>query len=254
MPRPRGLTKKQVGVIEHAVDHLFDQAKARFLGPGSIDKRIVAAFREDLSLPGLFLAASREERNRPDESLLHSIMRIANGYIEATRQETKAKVVKHVDAFLKDARAKGIKTDMQTVLGGELPEVWGKVTANMRRIIDTESTGARNMGTLDAIVKINAASGIEDPTVYFVVVRDEHLCDECKRLHLLDDGKTPRVWKMSELGHGYHKRGQDSPKLGGLHPHCRCSLVTLMPGYGFDAAGFVTFKHLDWDEIKQQRG
>ena len=39
---------------------------------------------------------------------------------------------------------------------------------------------------------------------------------------MLPDGITPRVWKMSEMGSGYHKKGDSSPKIGGLHPRCRC--------------------------------
>jgi hypothetical protein len=74
----------------------------------------------------------------------------------------------------------------------------------------------------------------------------------CRRLHLLDNGKTPRVYKLSEVGHGYHKKGQDDPKLGGLHPHCRCTLVTLMPGFGFDKAGMVKYISRTHDEWAKQ--
>jgi len=97
----------------------------------------------------------------------------------------------------------------------------------------------RNVGILEGIVKTNAVAGVEDPTVFFVVVRDGVLCGECKRLHMLEDGVTPRVWKLSEVGHGYHKKGEQFPKVGGLHPHCRCVLSTLLPGYGFNEGGFV---------------
>jgi hypothetical protein len=95
---------------------------------------------------------------------------------------------------------------------------------------------------------------IDDPVVYWVIVRDEHVCGECVRLHMLPDGVTPRCWYLSEVGHGYHKKGQDNPKVGGLHPHCRCSMVTLLPGYGFSASGNVAFISLNHDEVARQRG
>jgi len=123
----------------------------------------------------------------------------------------------------------------------------------MRRLIDTEAQNVRNTGVLDGIIKVNAAHDIEDPVIYFVVVRDNYLCPECKRLHLLEDEKTPRLWYLSELGHGYHKKGQSNPKLGGLHPNCRCSLVPLMPGFGFSKDGFTTFRGTKYDAIKEQR-
>ena len=95
--------------------------------------------------------------------------------------------------------------------------------------------------------------GDEDPVVYFVTVRDEHLCAECRRLHLMEDGSTPRLWRSSEVGHAYHKRGDPDPKVHGLHPHCRCTPVSLAPGYGFDAAGRPTFVRLGHDALAEQR-
>ncbi len=178
-------------------------------------------------------------------------MRIAEGYIEAQRHNTKAQVVKAVSSFLSDAWAKGVDTDIETVLGGELASVWGKATAGMHRIVDTEASNARNMGTLDGIIKVNTVNSIEDPVVYFIVVRDDSLCSECKRLHLLEDGITPRLWRLSQVKHGYHVKGENVPSLGGEHPHCRCTLSTLLPGYGFEG-GSITFISLDHDEYKKQ--
>lgn len=216
-------------------------------------KQIYIGAKPRVSLPSLFEAASAEERVRADARLLEGLLDIADGYIEAQRNQTKARTVKAVEAWLNEAQAEGVKTDLQTVLGGELEQVFGKVTSDMHRIVATEATAARNTGTLDGIVRVNASQGIEDPIVYFVVVRDDSLCAECKRLHLLDDETTPRLWYLSELRHSYHKKGDDAPSLNGEHPHCRCSLVTLMPGYGFDGSGMVEFVAVDHDEMKVQR-
>jgi hypothetical protein len=121
------------------------------------------------------------------------------------------------------------------VLGGKLADVWGKTTYDVKRMIDTEANGARNMGALEGIIGVNASQGIEDPVVYFVTVQGRHLCEECKRLHLLDDEVTkPRAWYLSEIGPGLPQEGRGQPKANGLHPHCRCTMVTLMPGYGFE--------------------
>jgi hypothetical protein len=215
---------------------------------------MVIGFKPRVTLPSLFGAASSSEGVKPDTSILNSLLEVARGFIDAQRERTKAQTVKAVQSWLHEAHAGGVDTDLETVLGGELAQVFGKAHDGVKRILDTEASNVRNMGTLDGIIKVNAFSGIEDPIVYFVVVRDNTLCEECKRLHLLDDETTPRVWYLSELGHGYHKKGQDRPKVGGLHPHCRCTLVTLMPGYGFDGAGMVDFIALDHDELAKQRG
>ena len=224
------------------------------LGPQSLDKRIGAAiFNSTFSIPGLFTAASREEYAKVDEKLLKRLVTNVGNYVESYREATKVKVTRAVDSWLQEAAFKGVKTDVQTVLGGELAEVWGKVTSDMKRLVDTEASNARNTGSLDGIIRVNAAHAIDDPVIYFVVVRDSHLCDECKRLHMMPDGITPKLWYLSELGHGYHKKGEHNPKLGGLHPHCRCSIVTLMPGFGFNPTGFVTFIKPDYDALAEQR-
>lgn len=238
--------------IEKAVDHTFDRLKVRLLGPQSIGKRIYVGYTRQYSLPGLFEAASAEEGVAPNLNTLHQVLKVAGGYVDSTREKTKAKVIREVQGFLTDAHKQEVVTDLKTVLEGKLTEVWSETAHAVRRIIDTEATHTKNIGVLDGIVRINATAGIEDPLVWFVVVRDKDLCNECKRLHLLPDGVTPRVWRMSEVGSGYHKKGESNPKMGGLHPHCRCSLVTLMPGYGFNAAGMVTYISKNHDEYKKQ--
>lgn len=245
------LGKGAVRIIHEAVDKLFDRLKARVLGRQFGPKQIRIGV-PSFTLPDLFNSANREERNKPDERILDSLMRTADGFLEAQRHSTRTQVVKAVETFLADAEARGSEADVETVLGGQLGEVWGKAREGVQRIVNSEASNVRNTGTLDGIIKVNAANAIEDPIVYFVVVRDDSLCGECRKLHLKENGH-PRLWYLSELGHGYHKRGQENPKIGGLHPNCRCSLVTLLPGYGFDDEGMVTFVGFDHDAMKKQR-
>lgn len=212
---PRAAIKK----IYEAVDAVFDRAIARFLNkplPG--DKRL--EFKLSTTLPSLFAAAANEERTEPDKSTLATLLEIAEGFVNSQRHATKAHVVKSVESWLNSANQEGVDTDLETVLGGELGGVFQKATDGMQKIVATESNTAKNVGGLTGITLVNAASGIEDPVVYFVVVRDDSCCDECKRLHLLDDELTPRLWYLSEVGHGYHKKGDSNPKMSGLHPHC----------------------------------
>lgn len=254
MAKPPGpiIGSRAVKVITDAVDAAFDRAKARMLGSHAIAKRIGIGFSHELSLPGLFESAAREEGYRPDVPTLMQLLKIAGGYVDATREQTKARVVKEVTAFLYDAHITGVKTDLRTVLGGALQDVFGDAVVSMRRIIDTEANNVKNVGILDGLIRINAASGIDDPVVYWVTVNDQYRCEECARLHTID-GSTPRLWRLSEIGHGYHKKGEPNPKIGGLHPNCRCTMATLMPGYGF-IGGRVTYVGKDHDEFKKQQG
>ena len=252
MAKPPGpvIGPAAVKLICAAVDAVFDKAKNRILGPWSIGKQIVMGYSREWSLPGIFEAAAKEEGYVPDLKTLKQLLDIAGGYIDATRERTKAKVVHEVSSFLKDAHMQGVKTDLPTVLGGKLVEVMNDASTSMRRIIEAETNQVKNVGILEGAIRINAAQGIDDPTVYFVSVKDENRCEECEKLHTID-GSTPRLWKLSQVGHGYHTKGEPNPKIGGLHPNCRCTMATLLPGYGF-VGGRVTFIGRDHDEWTKQ--
>lgn len=251
------LGKAAVKLIHKAVESIFAKAKSRlFNRPLPRDVAFTTKMgvqrSSELSLPGIFVQASIEERNRPNKELLESLERVAEGYLDAHQEATKARVVHAVDTFLRDAEQKGVKTDVATVLGGQLEKVFGKLKSDLNRIADTEATIHRNVGTMDGIVKVNASQSIDDPLVIFIVVRDDVTCSECLKLHLLEDGVTPRVWRLSEVANGYHKKGDPVPSIGGLHPHCRCSIVTILPGYGFDGGGKIIYKGASHDEGKKQ--
>jgi hypothetical protein len=255
MDRP--ISKKARKAIEFAIDLLFERAKARLLGPEARKrdgKFLAFKFVPELTLSSLFTAASREEGvKEPNYDLLTGLLSIAESYLDAQKEKAKAQTVQAVQSFIQDAHVKGVKTDINTVLGGQLAELWGKVTDDVKTIVETEATIARNMGIDDAIQRLSAMAGIDDPTVLFVVVRDGHRCEECTRLHLMPDGITPRLWKRSQVKTGYHKRGEKVPSVGGLHPHCRCVMAVLMPGYGFDSSGLVVWKAKDYDAYAEQQ-
>lgn len=253
MARP-GLTPTAVKLIHKAIDELFDRMHQRVRGDKEWTggKALRIGFKHQSTLKGLFEAASREEGVTPHADVLKPLLNIAGSYLDAVREKTKAKVVQGVQSFIQEAHSKGVATDVETVLGGHLADVWKETTNDIKRIVETETTIVRNTGLMDGILRSNAVIGIDDPVVFFVIVRDNSVCKECLRLHMMPDQTTPRVWKMSELGSGYHKKGDENPKIGGLHPHCRCQLTTLMPGFGFDAGGRVTYKSKDHDEYAKQ--
>lgn len=243
-----------IKAIEKSVSELFDRARARYLGPQSLDKRVYIEVNPQYTLPGIMAASAASEGAVADEELAEHLIQTAGLYLNAYEAQAKAQVLNDVRAVLDEALSQGVSTDLETVLGGRLSETWATVSNNVKRMIDTEATHARNLGALDGIVGVNLNQGIEDPVVFFVVCRDDHLCSECKRLHLMPDEVTPRLWYMSELKQGYHKKGEPMPSVSGEHPNCRCGLATLMPGYGFGPTGRVKFISLDHDEMAAQRG
>lgn len=246
------LSPAAVRLISKALDGLFDRIRSHVIGDKPPGKQLYIAYRPELTLKGIFDASAEEEGTKPADDTFKVLKQISESYLDATREKMKSKTIKAIQDFLFDASRNKVKTNLATVLGGKLEEVGGEIQRDVRRILETESTVHRNTSIMDAITKTNALAGVEDPVVFFVVVRDQALCEECRKLHMRPDGVTPRVWRMSELGSGYHKRGDPTPKVGGLHPHCRCVLTTLLPGYGFNAAGRVTYIEPGHDEYKRQ--
>ena len=68
-------------------------------------------------------------------------------------------------------------------------------------------------------------------------------CDHCKKHYLEKDGRTPKVFKLSELienGTNYGKKvGAWQPVLGIMHPHCECQVSVLPEGTEFDEHGQI---------------
>lgn len=255
------LGKGAIKAIHDAIGSLFTRAKVRFLGKSYGPKRLVISattnpvgYRHDLSLPGIFESSCRIEGMAPRDILREHIVQTAEAYLDATEAKAQAQVIHAVKSFITDAELKGVEVDPHVVLGGELSEIMRKVKGDVERIVATETTRARNLGTVDSITKVNTLIGVPDPIVCFIPVKDQFLCDECKRVHLMPDGVTPRVYRLSEVSAGYHKKGTDTPCMSGLHPRCRCTCVTILPGYGFGKDGKVTYITHGYDIFKEQRG
>jgi hypothetical protein len=246
------LTKRALKAIHATVDNVFARIKLRVLGPNysrPIDDDGVKHIKR-WSLPGLYHSAAAEEAMEPNEKMVHNLMTIAEGYLDAEAERTKAKVLHAVHTALN----KDPDKPLEEVLMSELEPVWEATAHAVVSIVDSEGTTARNMATLEGVVHAADIIGNEDPYVFFIPVRDKDLCKECKRVHLLPDGVTPRVFRMSEVSTGYHSRGTSTPSVSGLHPHCRCSLTGMARGYGFNpASGLIEYRSLDHDEFAAQR-
>lgn len=236
MPR---LRKVLIQAIEKEIDSLFDLAQTKFLGDGS------------MSLRGMYEAAAREENAQIDESALHGMAITAQHFLDGLRSRAKGMTIQLVQSFT----IKGIKKeDIDLYMRPLLDKIWSDISNNMRTILECEIQRAKNMGLLQGIIKQNSYVGVDDPLIYFETAKDHLICDECRDLHLLSNGATPRVWKFSELSGGFHKKGQKTPKIQGLHPSCRCALRTILPGYTFSKSGRIQWAGVLHNEWKKQRG
>lgn len=248
--------------ITEQVKLFFEKMRPSILGPYDTEKDgKIIAFTTGLdpfkfNLQKIFLDNLQK---RPDQlteeekQVLDDLLDVANQYINKLEIATLQNIKQRVVSYLLQSRLKKMPIDIEHI-NGIIDEELDSALNHFVTIAAAEGAKAKNMGVAFSIARYAAINNIEDPTVFFVTAKDDKVCEECKRLHLLPDGVTPRVWKFSELKFTYHKKGENNPSVNGLHPFCRCYLTVLPKGYGFDANGQIKFISLDHDEYKKQRG
>lgn len=249
-----GLSSTSKEEIATAVEDMFDTIALQLIGeiPRLRHKKLLLiGFSRNYGLPNLFVQAMANKVPNPIEAdVLKSLLASAHGYIDALKNRTKSNVTERVDSIVKQAKLKNTKVSKEEI-DAVLKEELDSARSHLRTIVEAEATKLRNVGSMMDISRVAASQGEQDPLVFFVIVRDGNTCKECLRLHLNADG-TPRVWKLSELKQGYHKRGEPNPSAFGLHPHCRCTLTYLSKGFGFKD-GMVTYIGEGHDELAKQR-
>lgn len=250
-----GISSSGKNQIALMVEDLFDRIAIEFIGdiPKLRGKKLlVISSRRNQGLGELFVQAmSNRTPNDVERDVMKGFLESAHGYIDSLKSRTRSNITEQVDALVREAKNQGRRPDeseISEILNSELE----KAKSQLRAIAEAESTKMRNMGHMMDITRVAERIGDEDPNVYFAVIKDGSTCKECIRLHLVNGG-IPRMWKLSELKQGYHKRSEDVPSIFGLHPHCRCTLVYLAKGYGFEN-GRMNYIGEGHDELKKQRG
>lgn len=247
-----GISSSGKEALNKTVEDLFDRIALQFIGeiPRLKGKSLIISGNRNFGLPHLFVQAmANKVPNAIERDVLKSLLESSYGYIESLKNRTRVNVTERIDGLAREARIRKDKlTDEQVT--AVLDEELDKARSQLEAIVEAESTKLRNLGSMMDISRVASGLGDEDPTVFFVVVRDGSTCKECLRLHLKDG--VPRLWKFSELKQGYHKRNEDFPSAFGLHPHCRCTLTYLSRGFGFDKAGKMRYIEEDHDAYSTQ--
>lgn len=251
-----GISSSNKEQIANVVENMFDTIALQFIGdiPKLRNKKLLTiSSSRNYSLAHLFVQAMQNKAPNPIEAdVLKSLLESAFGYVESLKNRTKSNVTERIDGIIRESTLQNRTVNPQEIRD-ILQEEMSKARSHMKAIAESEATKLRNLGTMMDISRVAANLGDDDPTVFFVVVKDGSTCKECIRLHLMPDQITPRLWKFSELKQGYHKRGEDNPSAFGLHPHCRCTLTYLSAGFGFDMHGRVTYKREDYNAYSRQR-
>jgi hypothetical protein len=245
-------TKEKINKI---VEDMFDRIALQFVGDipkFKNRKTLVISSKPNLGLTNLFVQAmSNRPPNEIERDALKSLLDTSGDFIDALKNKTKMNLTQRFDTLIREANIKK-ESVKQEDIDLAVDEELKKAKSALKVIAESESTKLRNVGSAMDISRVAASIGDEDPSVFFVMVRDSSTCSECIKLHTID-GVTPRVWKFSELKQGYHKRGEPNPSAFGLHPHCRCTLTYITKGFGFDEKGRVKFISSSHDQYSKQK-
>lgn len=219
--------------LERRVDELFNRLLTRLLGGSFSGKHLYITTDPFLSIPQLFAQAVTEEGGNLDHDLLQGIADVTKNLVDSQRATAKAVTVRRVNALLADVKAGRLKPEFfRNAVESELVDTWGRITSSVERVVNTESQHVVTMGLNEGITHINALRGIDDPVVGFLVKNDAALCAECRKVHLMPDGITPRLWYHSEVSADYHQRGEDKPSFHLAHPNCFTGDVRIFTDRG----------------------
>lgn len=251
-----GISSSGKASIAKIVEDIFDRIALQFIGdiPALKGKKmLVISAQPNFGLSNLFVQAmANQTPNAIEKDVLKSLLESSHGYIESLKNKTKSNVTERIDGLAREARIKGQKIDESEVQSA-IDEELSKAKSHLQAVVESESTKLRNLGSMMQISRIAASLDDEDPNVCFIIVRDGQTCKECLKLHLMEDGSTPRVWRFSQLKQGYHKRGEENPSAFGLHPHCRCTLTYISKGFGFDKTGRLKYISENHDQHLSQK-
>ena len=250
----KGFSSKTISIFKEVIGDRFNSLITSFIGivPKKKGKNIVFSTNKNSLVELFFQALDSTNPTKEDKDALKIILGISNDYLESLKNRTSARAIESINAYAINQKNRGAPIsgkEIKNILSLEMD----KAGKHIKLIANAETNKAINVGAAMKISKMAKRHGEEDPTVFFMVTIDDVTGSEEFRLHLLPDKKTPRVWKLSEIQSGYHKKGDNYPKLAGLHPNCRCKLAYLSEGWGFDSEGKVKFIGPDHDEFESQR-
>lgn len=251
----RGISSTGKDQIKGLVERFFDKISAKLLGsiPSLRNKNLFFS-SYDLSLTNIFIQAmDNKHPNELEQDVLKGLLSSSLGYLDAIKHNTQSNVAEQVDGLIRQSQNSNRELDPSEI-NEILQREFNKAKSAVKTIAESEGTKVRNVGSAMDISRLASERGIEDPNVFFIVIRDKSTCKWCLQNHLHGNG-TPKVFKLSEIKQSYlsteqKKTGEVS--VCGLHPFCRCTLGYLAPGFGFKR-GKLEYISQYHDEYKHQK-
>ncbi|HEY5236491.1 MAG TPA: hypothetical protein VIJ14_09960, partial [Rhabdochlamydiaceae bacterium] len=188
-----GISSSGKDAIALAVEKMFDQLAYNLLGniPKLREKSPFFGSNSPFSLAHIFVQAlNNKELNHFQRDILRSLLNSSYGYIEGLKNKTSSNVVEAIDALVKESKLKSSFVSTSQVVEIMAQEM-DKARNHMKLIAEAETTKTRNLGHLSEIISDTKNEGIEDPTCFFIIVRDNKTCMEENELIVTTKGVIP---------------------------------------------------------------
>lgn len=260
--------------LSKVVDELFESTKLHLLGPNYAKSFVFSYTNFDpaTTIQSIYVnsAMNHSTTGKIDNNMITKVANNAESYIDKLKESVNADITRLASDAMStinlQSKVRNISTRefMATDSGqkvindlfSKLDEIKKTTTNNLARIVNTETMSAANYGAVDGIIEAAKSIGISDPIIFKITYDHPTRCENCERLHLLDDKITPRVYKLSEVAASTNFKNPVI-SIGSPHPSCYCVLTFLSPGFGFKS-GKITFignneNGIPWNEWEYQR-
>lgn len=190
------------------------------------------------------------------------LQRMTDRYVTKAADQMKADILSTIDTTVGPIRDRLDSVEAPTAkevtndLKGALNDITDRWQHRLETIARTELNRAANWGAMDSIIHNNKDKEVHEITVYKRGNPSESSCPYCQKFWFLEDGITPRVYRMSELmgQTNIGKKKEDwTPSIDITHPNESHFIREIPLSYGFKN-GELTYIDEDHDEWKYQRG
>lgn len=271
------VTAKDFTKLARVITNLVAYFKFRALGPDSITKKEFASLVADKwidpstlkfdamkTVPGLYIKTlkmlgSEDVPESIRSKTINFLKTNVSGYLDGLKQtltnHSHAIIMgeSHLTDKMRSMIGEGVEaTDSNREIAEKLAQTFGRFTKHWQTVVTTELSHAQNLAAVDSILTNNKTTHPDDVYVYKVTAQDARVCKTCKKFwQLPSNPRIPKVYKLSELVATNIGQGRDNqaPTVSSQHPNCRCLLLQIPKGYGFDNGGnlnFVNFNHNEY--------
>ena len=237
----RALTEEEIATLKRA--GLLRDSVRHFVGDSYTLGKIVAhldkadakslTFEEIKAMAGKFPTTAVEQRamEYASEHTGQYIRGIADDMVKEARTVATRSSMDALRAVQAEVSTAILKRKTTSELKSALHRVIKGKARDWMRVASTEMNDAIQRGVYQEIHN-NSEKGSEQ----LVYKRPSPTaCKYCKKVYLMPDGITPRVFKLYNLEESNigERAGDWGPTIGSVHPWCQCQLSPIPEGFDF---------------------